>query len=313
MELVIKRMALLGCFKYASLALRLKNQDFIKGKSHMAELYFDDILINVETDVFNRIIGYAEFPYFHKQIQVTCDKDITPEYVIQSLQWLAAVDETQIREICQYALYYLQDQLASTSVGELLDEDIQHIQEPLEVLRYMELCNLDIKPPLNPDIPVLNLSGGCDWQEDEGLQCLMKNHHVIYLGHWNDMNVWNEHLLDDNQYLANYVLYPQREVLRQKAAERLKQRPPNQIPHLEFAMGAPIRHFVEFLLAGAEHCTREEAWVKLEGTRLMAILQEDRSLAWESASLLYHCYCMERDQGAVDMEVYLWEETHSDK
>ena len=156
---------------------------------------------------------------------------------------------------------------------------------------------------------MLNLSGGCDWQEDEGLHCLMKNGHVIYMGSWNDEDVWDEHLLDDDKYLFNYVLYPRREALRQKA-ERLKQHPPKQIPHPEFALNSPVRKFVEFLLAGTEHCTREEAWAKLEGTRLMALLQEDSSLAWEEVSLLYRCYCMERDMGAADMEVYLWEQTH---
>lgn len=74
-------------------------------------------------------------------------------------------------------------------------------------------------------------------------------------------------------------------------------------------MNSPVRKFVEFLLAGEERCTREEAWAKLEGTRLMALLQEDPSLAWEDASLLYRCYCMERDLRAVDMEVYLLEQT----
>ena len=276
----------------------------------MSGLRFEDILINVEIDEFDRVTGNVEFPYFHKQIEVTCDEGVTAEYVAQSIRWLAEVDEALVREICQYALYYLQDELESTSKGELLDEGIQHIQEPLEVLRYMEFCSLDIKIPKEPEIPVLNLSGGCDWQEDEGLHCLIKNGHVVYMGSWNDEDVWDERLLNDDNYLFNYVLYPQREVLRQKVAERLKQNPPKKIPHLEFAINSPVRKFVEFLLAGSEHCTPEEAWAKLEGTRLMVLLQEDSSLAWEDASLLYRCYCMERDLGAVDMEVYLWEQTH---
>lgn len=276
----------------------------------MSELRFEDILINAGIDEFDRVTGYVEFPYFHKQIEVICDEGVTAEYAAQSIRWLAEVDEALVREICQYALYYLRDQLESTSIGELLPEDIQHIQEPLEVLRYMEFGSLDITIPKDPEIPVLNLSGSCDWQEDEGLHCLIKNGHVVYMGSWNDEDVWDERLLNDDNYLFNYVLYPQREVLRQKVAERLKQNPPKKIPHLEFAMNSPVRKFVEFLLAGAEHCTPEEAWAKLEGTRLMVLLQEDSSLAWEDASLLYRCYCMERDLGAVDMEVYLWEQTH---
>lgn len=275
----------------------------------MSELRFEDILIHVRTDAFGRITGYAEFPFFHKQIEVVCEKGVAAEYAALSIRWLAEVDEAQVREICQYALYYLQDELEATSKGELLGEDIQHIREPLEVLRYLDFSSLTVKLPKEPEIPVLNLSGCCDWQEDEGLHCLIKNGHVVYMGSWNDEDVWDEHLLDDDQYLVNYVLYPQRKALQQKVAERLKQHPPKQIPHLEFTMNSPVRKFVEFLLAGAEHCTPEEAWAKLEDTRLMSLLREDPSLAWEDASLLYRCYCMERDLGAVDMEVYLWEQT----
>lgn len=199
----------------------------------MSELRFEDILINAGIDEFGRMTGYVEFPYFHKQIEVICHKGVTVEYAARSIRWLSEIDDALIREICQYALYYLQDELECTSKGDLLDEDIQHIRNPLEVLRYMEFVSLDVKPPMDPEIPALNLSGGCDWQEDEGMHCLIKNGHVIYMGSWNDEDVWDERLLDDDKYLFNYVLYPRREALRQKAAERHKQHPPKQIPHLE--------------------------------------------------------------------------------
>ena len=97
-------------------------------------------------------------------------------------------------------------------------------------------------------------------------------------------------------------------MLRQRAAERCARWEP--LPHLEFAIGAPVRYFVEVLLAQEARCTRTEAWTRLEGTRLMELLREDPALAWTRAPLLFQCWCMERDQGAVAMEVYLWEQTH---
>ena len=145
----------------------------------MSGLRFEDILIDVGTDEFDRVTGYVEFPYFHKLSRrnslykkfiyreiatstaygqftaihppywnirkiifqifrylriffwfvYNCDEGVTAEYVAQSVRWLSEVDEALVREICQYALYYLQDELESTSIGELLPEDIQHIQE----------------------------------------------------------------------------------------------------------------------------------------------------------------------------------------
>ena len=144
----------------------------------MADLQFTDLLQQAGPDEFGRVTGSAVFPYFNREIEVICHEGVTPEYAAKSLQWLAAVDEGQMREICQYAWYYLQDQLEATSVGELLDEGVEHIQDPLEVLRYMEFGALDIHPPQDPDVPVLNLSGGCAWREDEGLQCLLRGGRV---------------------------------------------------------------------------------------------------------------------------------------
>ena len=105
----------------------------------MSGLRFEDILINVEIDEFDRVTGNVEFPYFHKQIEVTCDEGVTAEYVAQSIRWLAEVDEALVREICQYALYYLQDELESTSKGELLDEGIQHISRDTMLMKQSEM------------------------------------------------------------------------------------------------------------------------------------------------------------------------------
>ena len=108
-------------------------------------MQFEDILIGAGEDEFGNMCGFAPFPYFQRNIEVTCEDGVTPEYAAKSLQWLAQVDEALIREICQYACYYLQDTLERTSVGELLDEEIQHIQDPMEILRYMDLGMLHIR------------------------------------------------------------------------------------------------------------------------------------------------------------------------
>ena len=72
-------------------------------------MQFEDILIGAGEDEFGNMCGFAPFPYFQRNIEVTCEDGVTPEYAAKSLQWLAQVDEALIREICQYACYYLQD------------------------------------------------------------------------------------------------------------------------------------------------------------------------------------------------------------
>lgn len=270
-------------------------------------MQFEDILIGAGEDEFGNMCGFAPFPYFQRNIEVTCEDGVTPEYAAKSLQWLAQVDEALIREICQYAYYYLQDTLERTSVGELLDEEIQHIQDPMEILRYMDLGMLHISEPLDPGIPVLNLSGGCDWREDEGLQCLIREGRTVYLGSWNDLDIWRSPCLGEENYLFNYIYYPRRDELRARAAERLAEHPVKVIPHLEIPMSSPLRHFIEGPFARLEGCSAEEAWARIENTLLFEFLQEYPRLMEESDLFRHRCFCMERDQGPGEMAQYLAE------
>ena len=270
-------------------------------------MQFEDILIGAGEDEFGNMCGFAPFPYFQRNIEVTCEDGVTPEYAAKSLQWLAQVDEALIRDICQYACYYLQDTLERTSVGELLDEEIQHIQDPMEILRYMDLGMLHISEPLDPGIPVLNLSGGCDWREDEGLQCLIREGRTVYLGSWSDLDIWRSPCLGEENYLFNYIYYPRRDELRARTAERLAEHPVKVIPHLEIPMSSPLRHFIEGPFARLEGCSEEEAWARIENTLLFEFLQEYPRLMEESDLFRHRCFCMERDQGPGEMAQYLAE------
>lgn len=270
-------------------------------------MQFEDILIGAGEDEFGNMCGFAPFPYFQRNIEVTCEDGVTPEYAAKSLQWLAQVDEALIRKICQYACYYLQDTLERTSVGELLDEEIQHIQDPMEILRYMDLGMLHISEPLDPGIPVLNLSGGCDWREDEGLQCLIREGRTVYLGSWSDLDIWRSPCLGEENYLFNYIYYPRRDELRARTAERLAEHPVKVIPHLEIPMSSPLRHFIEGPFARLEGCSEEEAWARIENTLLFEFLQEYPRLMEESDLFRHRCFCMERDQGPGEMAQYLAE------
>ncbi len=270
-------------------------------------MQFEDILIGAGEDEFGNMCGFAPFPYFQRNIEVTCEDGVTPEYAAKSLQWLAQVDEALIREICQYACYYLQDTLERTSVGELLDEEIQHIQDPMEILRYMDLGMLHISEPLDPGIPVLNLSGGCDWREDEGLQCLIREGRTVYLGSWSDLDIWRSPCLGEENYLFNYIYYPRRDELRARTAERLAEHPVKVIPHLEIPMSSSLRHFIEGPFARLEGCSEEEAWARIENTLLFEFLQEYPRLMEESDLFRHRCFCMERDQGPGEMAQYLAE------
>ncbi len=268
-------------------------------------MQFSDVLKGADRNEFEQIEGKALFPYFQKEIDVFCSPKVSPEYVQKTLEWLSEIDKTRMEEICRYASYYLRDELENTNVGDLMDQGAQHLESPLDVLNYMEFSFLTIEEPEDLEIPVLNLGGGCDWREDEGIQCLIRNGQIIYIGLWNDYSVWGKYYLNDDQYLSNYVLYERREELRSKAAERLKRKPLEKHCHLEIPMNSPIRTFVEIKLMNMEKCTIREAWARFEKTLLFEFMKDYPELVAEGSDFLYRCFCIEQEQGPGDMAEYI--------
>lgn len=261
---------------------------------------------DVREDEFGGMVGTAWFPYFGKEIEVRYDQEVPLEYVEKSILYLSSVDDRLMLEISKYALFFLQDLLENTSVGELLSEELLHIEHPLEVLKYMDFSFLTIDMPQDVNIPTLNLGGGCDWAESEGLQCLIRNDEVIYLGMWNDWSVWYDSYSDD--YLGNYTLYEKRESLQ--SIEKEKEEIDEEIscrPQLQSPMILNIWIFVEQFLTAKENCSIKEAWALMEKTYLLQWMQEYPDLVKESKDFLYQCFSTEREKGAGELALLISE------
>lgn len=257
----------------------------------------------VREDEFGKMVGMVWFPYLGKEIEVQYDQEVPQEYVENSLLYLSSVKEGLMQEICKYALFFLQDTLENTSVGELLNEDLMHLENPLDVLKYMDFNFLTIDMPQDFTIPTLNLGGGCDWAESEGFQCLIRNDEVIYLGMWNDWSVWHDSYSDD--YIGNYTLYEKRETMQKEEANMDTEtfcRPVLQSPLI-----LNICFFVEKFLTAKENCSIKEAWALMEKTYLLQWMQEYPDLIKESKEFLYQCFSTEREQGAGELALLISE------
>ncbi|MDE6927009.1 MAG: hypothetical protein K2P59_17485 [Acetatifactor sp.] len=152
-------------------------------------------LRNTHRNESGELEGTAFFPYFDKDITVICREGVSADYVEKCLQYLEEVEKSLILQICKYAGLFLKDTLENTSVGKLEDEEAFPYDNLSDLLQYFCFGVLYIdQPPRSiagaSEMNVLNLSGGCDWWEDEGLQCLVRNGEVIYLGYFVNANVW---------------------------------------------------------------------------------------------------------------------------
>ena len=70
---------------------------------------------------------------------------------------------------------------------------MDQIDNPLELLDYISITDLHVEMYTNESakkICVLNLSGSCDWDEENRIQWLIKEDEVVYAGAYQDLSIW---------------------------------------------------------------------------------------------------------------------------
>lgn len=271
------------------------------------------LLKNSYKNEFNQIEGTTLFPYFNKEITVIYEEGISPEYVKKCLKYLEAVDETLMLQICKYAEFFLKDKLKNTSIGEVYSFPYHNL---LDLLQYFSFETMYIEEPPESvadsyEINVLNLSGGCDWWEDEGLQCLIKNGEVTYLGYYGALSVWNDYSED---CYGNYAIYERWDELRKKAAEvhKLTDMDLWKVERMAGwrAQNLPViklERFVDGMVSARENVDIKEATEIFENSYLFELMNEYPKLLEESSEFWYECYCIEKEKDIGELVRYISE------
>ena len=275
------------------------------------------LLKNSFKNKYGEIEGKAFFPYFNKEVTVICRKKVSAEYVEKCLQYLEKVDEALLLQICKYAEYYLKDILENTSIGELYygeNEPFPH-KGLLDLLQYISFEIMYIEEPPASEVDtheILNLYGGCDWQEDEGIQCLVRHGEVVFLGGYGNLSVWNDY---SDDYICNYVLYEKRNELCKSAAEKKKENDTKNWRIERFtrwrnkgpAAVHKLEYFVDNIIAFRENIEALAATKQFEATYLFQMMDEYPKLLEESVDFWYKCYCIENEKDIGELVMYISE------
>ena len=86
-----------------------------------------------------------------------------------------------------------------------IDEDINmdEVHGATSILKHMEFGVLVVNLPEDMSEVGLNLEGSCEWAEDDGIQWIIKNDKIVYVGPWQFQNMWRADFEDD---FCNYVI-----------------------------------------------------------------------------------------------------------
>ena len=150
---------------------------------------------------YSDVLGY--------EIKVMYDKDISQKYVEKNIEYFNHLDQEFLKRICAALKCFFDDfQDMYPGIGEhISDELLENYDKDFKsILRYIDIgtyyfCEFSTD---NEAIPVINLSGDCEWDGDAQITIMARNNQLVYVGTWTDINIWNDDAIARKRY--NYAV-----------------------------------------------------------------------------------------------------------
>lgn len=132
--------------------------------------------------------GQVYFDLFSKDIQVFIEKDSNVNYAEQCAKCLNSLNEDIISSLCLASIRYCNDFL------DAIGEDTLKFDKATDVLALITPSNMSVPIPQNrsESETVVNLELNCTWEEEHGLQWIIRGNKVLYVGAYNGVDPWGD-------------------------------------------------------------------------------------------------------------------------
>ena len=147
---------------------------------------------NLRENEFEEMEGEVYFNAIGQNIVIRFDKEVPMDYVEKQVEYLQSLNKKVIYNMCYYANLFRKEEMKNYPNKDY-PPNMDQIDNPLELLHYISITDLHVEMYTNEsakEICVLNLSGSCDWDEENGIQWLIKEDEVVYAGAYQDLSIW---------------------------------------------------------------------------------------------------------------------------
>ena len=111
-------------------------------------------------------------------------------YALACAQHLNTLSDATVLRLCEASIRYYHDFL------DMIGEAPREFAQPREILKLIQPSSLSVPNPKDSSNPnehtgaVVHLELNCDWEEEHGLEWLVRNNKVLYVGAYNGVNPW---------------------------------------------------------------------------------------------------------------------------
>ncbi|MBQ9911182.1 MAG: hypothetical protein IJM50_06770 [Lachnospiraceae bacterium] len=143
----------------------------------------------IEGRVFNTL--------WNREIDVDIYGNASIEYAHRCAEAMNAMPDGLVDAICYAAKRYCLDFLDAVGGAE---ENGIRLSIPVDentpvrgMLRCFDVGTLTVDEPADPSRTGYSLSGNCDWEEEHGIEIVVLDGKLVYLGEFNGESPWTDH------------------------------------------------------------------------------------------------------------------------
>lgn len=140
------------------------------------------VIKNLKTNEYFEVEGEAYLELFDQNITVYIEQESDIEYAELCITYLNTLSDGLIDDICNASIRYCNEFLDD------IGEDIIEFNKPTDVLPYITPNTICIPKPKNKTEPVIDLELNCEWEEEHGMEWIIHNGVVMYVGPYNGIN-----------------------------------------------------------------------------------------------------------------------------
>ncbi|MBQ6217616.1 MAG: hypothetical protein IJK53_09570 [Erysipelotrichaceae bacterium] len=146
------------------------------------------------------IEGKAYCKFWNTMVDVDMYDDTSVEYAEKCVEAMNSMPEELVENICQAAKKYCLEFL--DAIGGAEENDIElaiPVDEDtpaLEMLKCFDIGTLAVETPKDPSRIGYQLSGNCDWEQEHGIEIVILDDKLLYLGEFVGESPWRDRQTD---------------------------------------------------------------------------------------------------------------------
>jgi len=122
------------------------------------------------------LVGELRYDYFDCDIEFVADESVDSDYIKRCALYLNEVTEKVIDHLCEASVRYCNDFL--DSIGEKKCE----FTKTEDILSLITPSCLSVSEPQKGSEPIVSLELDCEWEIEHGMEWVIREGKVIYVG-----------------------------------------------------------------------------------------------------------------------------------